>query len=309
MLSIAKRIRIYDSMSQQLEAGLDLHQVLIGLNIPEFTLPLQPAFQGKTLEACLLEHPSIPKTEAVLLAVGTKSSSLPRILKDLSSQLAQLQEAQQKLLISTLRPGLLIFILVFGFPLINFPKTGLSGYFAEVGLYLLVLLGSAGAIAGGLRLIWPKRFSIPFLKAYFTNHDFYNFTTSLGGQLGAGVDIVQAWESSFKAVKHGLLLKFKTLGTASLKIGSNPFQHLYKEPFNKLDPLFLSMCHSGNISGQLSENLLKLAKIYEQRMFAGLRILVVVGSTLVMAIVGSVVAYKIITYYTAYFNQIDEILK
>ena len=73
--------------------------------------------------------------------------------------------------------------------------------------------------------------------------------------------------------------------------------------------LFANLYYSGEVSGGLDESLQRLHKYYQEEGRRKLRLLARWFPQFVYLVVAGIVAFKVITFYTGYFNQIDQIMK
>jgi type II secretory pathway component PulF len=213
-----------------------------------------------------------------------------------------------KLLASAAYPCLLVFILVFGLPVIHIPQTGLSGYVSEslahIGYLILAII--IGSILG--TIAWPFRYKLPVLKGFFLNRDYYMLTETLGSLLSAGVPIAMAW-NMIPQIRHKLTAHWLSKGKTAIETGQSPFKLLNSVEFHKMDHAFVDYVLVGEQTGKLSENLLQLSRRFMAQMITSLKVLAVIASSVLMALVVAAVIYSVVSFYLGYFSQIDAILK
>ena len=90
--------------------------------------------------------------------------------------------------------------------------------------------------------------------------------------------------------------------------GQTPSEAVNAAP-SQFPELFANLYLSGEISGQLDESLERLRKYYHEEATRKLHLLAKWGPMLIYLSVAGFVGFKVISFYTGYFHQLDEIMK
>ena len=129
--------------------------------------------------------------------------------------------------------------------------------------------------------------------------------TALESLLNAGVPIVTAWELASTASGSPALARTVQTWKEPLENGST-FSELISKS-GRFPDLFANLYHTGEVSGTLDETLTRLHTLYQSEGLSRMKALSQWTPKLVYFGILFFVAWKIITFYTGYFHQIDDI--
>jgi type II secretory pathway component PulF len=131
---------------------------------------------------------------------------------------------------------------------------------------------------------------------------------ALEALLNAGVTIIEAWEMAAAASGSPALQRTVLAWKPQLVGGQTPSEAVNAAP-RQFPEVFANLYHSGEISGQLDESLERLRTYYHEEGTRKLHLLAKWVPQLIYLCVAGFVAFRVINFYTGYFNQLNEIMK
>src|SRR5208283_2914012 len=130
---------------------------------------------------------------------------------------------------------------------------------------------------------------------------------ALEALLSAGVNIFEAWDLAATASGSPALRRAVAAWKPQVTAGQMPSEAVRQ---CRLFPeTFANLYASGEISGKLDETLRNLNRLYHEDGTRKLHAFAQLTPRLVYFLVALIIAYKIIQFYTGYFNQVSNILK
>ena len=147
---------------------------------------------------------------------------------------------------------------------------------------------------------------IPLLGAARRSLAVARLAAALEALINAGVSIIEGWElaaaaSGSPALKHAVM-NWKPRVLA----GQTPADVLRETAV--FPELFANLYHTGEISGQLDETLLRLHNYYQEEGTRKLKLFAKWGPWLVYLIIMGVVAYQIVSFWSGYYANIGAVL-
>ena len=128
---------------------------------------------------------------------------------------------------------------------------------------------------------------------------------SLEALINAGVTIIEAWEMAAAASGSPALYETVMAWKPQVVAGQTPSEAVNAAP-EQFPELFANLYASGEISGQLDESLRRLHTYYQEEGTNKLRILSQWVPKLIYFGVAGMVAFKVISFYTGYFKDIND---
>jgi type II secretory pathway component PulF len=129
---------------------------------------------------------------------------------------------------------------------------------------------------------------------------------ALEALLNAGVPIIGAWELAATASGSPALRRSVVSWRPQLDGGSTPSELVSS---SELFPsVFANLYHTGEISGQLDQTLMRLHLLYEEEGLRRMRIVATWTPRLIYFGIMLFCAFKIITFYLGYFNQLQNVM-
>ena len=319
-LTHAQIAAVYRQLSQQLGAGLTLAQALgEGSAAPaeDCAQLVRQIENGATLAAVFNAAGAwLPAEDRPLLIAAGETGRLPRILQNLAERHDQLSQQQSRMRQSCLYPlGVLHFgSLVFAyFRLLNW-ETGLQWSTPKfIGGALLILLpfwGAVGLTRWLIRGRHPLTLRVldllPAIGGYRREQALANFAYALGHLLEAGAPIGAAWRQAGQIANARRLASAATAIGAAIDRGENPGRHLQAHPV--FPAAFVTLYRTGETTGNLDPNLLRLAATHQERADQQLKLAASLYPSLLFFAVAGLVLYIVVSAYAGYLSNLDHLL-
>lgn len=320
----ALRAHFYQQFGQLLSAGLPLINTLETLerNPPaqSYHAPLRKMIEhlkeGNTVSEAVqgLGH-WMPAFDIALVQAGEQSGRLDVVFKQLAEYYNERAILLRRSLSDLAYPALILHMAIFIFPLIDYVRTGNGKMFllktigVLIPMYLAILFmikamqsrRSASWRAFVEKVLRP----VPVLGSARQNMALSRLAATLEALLNAGVNIIQAWELAAEASGSPALLTTVAGWRPRLEGGQTPSEIVSAS--RQFPELFANFYHSGEVSGQLDDTLRRVRDYYREQGSNQYQLLAQWVPRLVYFCVAGYAAYKIIGFYTGYFNMIKQI--
>lgn len=319
-----QRAELYHQIGIMIAAGLSVHKALehlqthppsLSLRAP-ITRLLEQLNEGHTVcESLQRSGKWIPSFDLALIDAGERSGRLDACFKLLAVYYRERAQMARQMLSDMMYP-----LFVFNFAIILFPaidlltKGNLTRFlWMTIGiaapLYTLVFL-IIYACQGRHGEAWRSRIEnilrhVPILGTARKDLALARLTTALESLINAGVPIVTAWELSATASGSPELGRTVRGWKEPLQNGAT-FSELISGS-GRFPDLFCNLYNTGEVSGTLDQTLLRLHTLYQSEGLARMKNLAQWTPKLVYFGIVFFVAWKIISFYTGYFHQLDEI--
>jgi len=311
----------YHQLAQQLEAGLPLADALRasrGTGAPSAGLDLMIAkiVAGGTVDDALRSAGSwLPFADQLALSAAAEAGRMPRTLHNLSTRHAQIGAAKLRMVIACAYPiGILHFALLL-LPVVRMIdwETGfhwsVSAYIRGVAFTILPLWGAGLLIWILARRQNPVLAGItriaPGLRGYVRAQALANFSFALGNFLEAGVPISQAWATAGLITPSRDLKKASEAMEAAIARGEAPGTKLGDWKCFPSD--FIALYRTGENTGQLEANLLRLAAQNQDAANRALAIATLIYPSLMFLVVAAGVVYFVISIYSGYLKMLGKL--
>lgn len=129
---------------------------------------------------------------------------------------------------------------------------------------------------------------------------------ALEALINAGVSIIEGWELAAASSGSPALKRAVLNWRPRLIAGQTPAEVLRETTI--FPELFTNLYHTGEISGQLDETLLRLHNYYQEEGTRKLRLVAKWAPWLVYLIIMGIVAYQIISFWSGYYANIGAVL-
>jgi type IV pilus assembly protein PilC len=127
---------------------------------------------------------------------------------------------------------------------------------------------------------------------------------ALEALLSAGVTIIEAWDLAAASSGSPALRRAVASWKSQVLAGRTPAEVVRER--REFPEMFANLYASGEVSGKLEETLKRLYAHYQEEGTGKLHAFAQWLPRLIYGIVASVIAYKIITFYTGYFQQVND---
>ncbi|MEO6002461.1 MAG: type II secretion system F family protein [Opitutus sp.] len=308
----------YHQLAQQLEAGLSLVEALQlsrGSGLPSKRLAEMSAaiLAGGTVDDALRAAGEwLPLADRLFLSAAATAGRMPRTLHVLSDRHAALGAAKLRVVIGCIYPVVLVHVGLLLLPVVRMIdwEKGFTWDLAAYGRGVCLTIGPLWVVA---LIIWALvkgenphvatlSRMLPVVGTYVRAQSLSDFAFGLGNFLEAGVPIDQAWATA------ALVSRSPALQSAAEKIGEAIARG--EPPGPKLGawpcfpPDFIALYRSGEISGQLEQNLLRLAAVSQDEAQRALKLATVVYPGVVFLTVAVGVGYFVISIYSGYLKML-----
>jgi len=315
---------LYHQLGMMITAGLSVHKALehlqshppsLSLRAPISQL-LEQLDQGHTVSESLQRIGKwIPSFDLALIDAGERSGRLDACFKLLAVYYRERAQMARQMISDMAYPAFVLNFAIVLFPLIELVTTG------SVARFLWMTVGIAAPLYGLVFLIvyacqgrhvegWRSRVEqilgrIPILGTARQDLALARLAVALESLLNAGVPIVTAWELAATASGSPALNRTVQGWKEPLQNGST-FSELISAS-DRFPALFANLYHTGEVSGTTDQTLIRLHNLYQTEGQARTKALAQWTPKLVYFGIIFFVAWKIISFYTSYFTQIDEI--
>lgn len=273
--------------------------------------------EGHTITDAFREAGGFPEFDAALIEAGDKSGRLDQCFKLLSVYYRERAETARQVIGGLLYPAFLFHMAVFIFPFIEWFRTGnttkfiLQSFGILIPLYA-VIIAIVVACQGRHGEKWRSMIEniakpIPILGKARRQLALARLAAALEALLNAGMPIIGAWELAGAASGSPALRRTIVGWKADLERGSTPAElvtssRAFPEPF-------VNLYHTGEISGKLDESLNRLHAMYRDEGSRNLKLASTLFPKIVYGIVAAIVAWKVISFYVGYFNELQDAMK
>jgi type II secretory pathway component PulF len=322
-----QRAEFYHQLAQLTSAGIGILSALeqIKRNPParSFREPIQRLLdelaKGRTFAESLRQLGAwLPEFDIALIDAGERSGRLDicfRLLADYYNDRARIAKQVISQLIypvGLIHFAAFIFLIVLPFAHSQF-NTSLLGLFVKAALVLAPLyLGTFFLIYAtqsrhGEK--WRARIEfcirpIPILGTARRFLALARLAAALEALISAGVNIVQAWDLAATASGSPALRRTVDSWKPQIVAGRTPAEII--RDCRIFPEMFANLYASGEVSGKLDETLRRLYAHYQEEGARKLQAFAQWTPRLVYLLVAGVIAYKVVSFYLGYFQQIND---
>jgi type II secretory pathway component PulF len=255
--------------------------------------------------------------DLALVDAGERSGRLDVCFRALADYYSDRAKMVKKLISDLAYPAFLLHFAVFILPFAEFFTTGnVLLYLAKTfGVLLPIYVLTAALIYAAQsrhgetwraiveRVLHP----IPILGSGRRDLALARLALALEALISAGVTIIEAWElagsvsgsPALRRAVHGFL--------PSVRAGETPSEAVTN--CGVFPDLFTNQYNSGELSGKLDETLRRLHQYYQEEGSRKIHAVSQWTPRIIYLIVALAIAYKIVSFYANYFNQVGEVMK
>ena len=323
-----QRAEFYHQLAQLTSAGIGLLPALEQLkrNPPgsSYREPIQRLLnelaQGRTFAASLQQLDGwLPEFDIALIDAGERSGRLDacfRLLADYYNEQALItKQVISQLLypIGLVHFAALVFIIILPFARSQFnvnliPLLLLKAALALAPLYLaiaFIIYATQSRHGEKWRALIEALVSrIPILGTARHQLALARFAAALEALISAGVNIIQAWDLAANASGSFAVRRAVAAMKPEVVAGMTPAEAMRKHAV--FPNLFANLYTSGEVSGKLDETLRRLYSHFQEEGSHKLQLFAQWMPRLIYLLVAGLVAYKVIQFWTGYFQQIND---
>jgi type IV pilus assembly protein PilC len=321
----SRRADFYHQLSQLTGAGLTIAVALQHLhrNPPGagFRKPIGEVLvdidAGLTISEAFARHPEwMPEFDLALLHAGERSGRLEATFKLLSEFYAERALIARRILSSLAYPVCLLHAALF---ILSFPQLFLTGDIMAYGLRtfgvlipIYALLGLMIFLSQGRRgLHWRTLLEqitnfIPLVGVGRRHMALARLSAALEALINAGENITVAWPLAAAASGSPALHREVLSWRPSLENGQTPADILRTS--TRFPETFTNLYSSGELSGSLDVTLKRLSTYYLDSGSQNIRLAAKVGPGIVYGLVMLYIAWRVISFYMGYFQNISNVI-
>ncbi len=322
-----QRAELFHQLAQFTSAGIPIVQTLEQIKrsppTPSFHKPLQRLLdelaKGATLAESLQPLGWLPAFDLALIEAGEHSGRLDacfRLLADYYNDRARvIKQVISQLIypVGLIHIAALVFLIVLPFAASQF-NASLTLLFAKAALVLSPFYGAVVLMIyatqskhGEKWRAWIESLlrPVPILGTARHYLALSRLAASLEALISAGVNIFEAWDLAATASGSPALRRAVAAWKPRVVAGQMPSEAVRLCPL--FPETFANLYASGEISGKLDESLRHLNRLYNEDGTRKLNAFATWVPRLIYFLVALVIAYKIVQFYAAYFNQISTI--
>ena len=320
---LSQRGELYHQLGQLTAAGLGVMKAvdLLGRNPPahSYRKPLQELgrhlSQGETFTGAVERLGRwAPAFDISLIQAGEHSGRLDAVFKMLGTYYTDRAKLLRQALSDLAYPVFVFHVAVFVFPFINYFKNsdltafllGTLGVLIPVYVAVFLLIYAGQARRAGAWRSALETFLRPFPLLGSTRQCFSlaRLAAALEALLNAGVTVIEAWDLAAAASGSPALQREVAAWRPAVVAGLTPSEAVSAS--RRFPELFANLYHSGEISGKLDDSLHRLYEHYQDEGMHKLRALTKWVPQILYLGVAVMVGYKVISFYTGYFDMINK---
>jgi type IV pilus assembly protein PilC len=321
-----QRAEFYRQLAQYTTAGIGVVRALeqIKNNPParSYREPLHRLITelatGRTLTESLRQLGSwLPEFDIALIEAGERSGRLDACFRLLADYYNDRARIAKQVISQLLYPVGLIHFAAFIF-LIVLPFAASQFNASLLWLFVRAALALSPLYLGTVLLIyatqskhgekWRSRIEallhpLPILGTARRFLALARLAAALEALISAGVNIVEAWNLAAAASGSPALRRIVESWKPQIEAGRTPAEVL--SDGRKFPETFANLYSTGEVSGQLDDSLKRLYQYYNEEGTRKLYAFAQWTPRLVYFVVVLIIAYKIVQFYTGYFNEVN----
>jgi len=323
-----RRAELYHQLAELTSAGIGVVQALeqIKRNPPaaSFREPLQcliaEVAQGCTLTESFRKTNWLPDFDLALLEAGEQCGRLDASFRSLAGYYNERADIIKHVISQLIYPvGLIHFAVIVFFVVLPFAASQFNAsllmLFARAALILLPLYGAAAllifAMQGKRGENWRAGTesilrAVPILGTARHYLALARLAAALEALNSAGVNVIEAWNLAATASGSPALRRAIAAWKPQLAAGQTPADILRRCP--QFPDMFVNLYATGQISGKLDDSLARLHHYYAGEGTHKLHAFAQWTPRIAYFLVALMIAYKVVQFYTGYFNQISTIM-
>jgi type II secretory pathway component PulF len=256
----------------------------------------------------------VPSFDLALIDAGERSGRLDACFALLAVYYRERAQMMRQMISDMGYPAFVFNFSIVLFPFIEFIKSG--NFMRFIGTILMIAVPIYGvlfliiyACQGRHGEAWRSKLEkilsyVPILRTARQDLALARLAMALESLINAGVPIVTAWQLSATASGSPLLERTVQSWKVPLETGST-FSELITSS-GCFPELFANLYHTGEISGTTDKTLIRLHNLYQTEGQSKMKALSQWTPKIVYFGIMIFVAFKIISFYTGYFNEVNQ---
>jgi type II secretory pathway component PulF len=320
------RAHFYQQIGQLTAAGVPMVNALemLARNPPDsgYVAPIRAMLaaisQGATVTDALKGLGNwTPQFDIALIEAGERSGRLDAVCRLLASYYEERARLLRQMISDILYPAFVLHFAIFVFPFISLVRDGnVASFVFKIVGSLVVIYGVIGALIYAAQdrrgLEWRAKLekwlrAVPVLGTARQSLVLARLAAALEALINAGVNIIEAWDLASAASGSPAMQSAVRAWKPSVVAGRTPAEAVKSCPL--FPEMFQNLYSTGEVSGKLDESLKNLHNYYQEDGTRKMHLLAQWLPRFVYFCIAGFVAFKVITFYLGYFNQLNEIMK
>ena len=305
----------YFRLSQNLEAGISLIESLettAGPPAADVKRMVVALTDGVSVDEVLEKVPKwLPQVDRQLISAGAASGRLADIFRQLATRHEVKSMMMSKAMGATVYPLLVLHFAIIALPAEKIFSENLTAYFSAVISVLIpiwvVFALVVFSVIKKVRWVIGLISMLPLLKSYCKNQALADLCFALNAFLKAGCGMDVAWFGAGEASGFKCYSKIGLEMVQVIRGGQSPGDFLKQTSVFPSD--FVQLYANGEKTGHLEKNLEHLNRQYQYAAEKKMTTASFWYPKLLFAGVACYIAFKVISIYLGYFDQIDELLE
>lgn len=309
----------YHVLAQQLEVGLpfaDAVRCARGAGMPATvleTMAVSVETGGSAAAAFAAAERWLPLSDRKVLMAAAETGRVPAVLQRLSARHAELGAAKRKLKLACAYPLVVLHVGLLLLPvirMIDWEKGFLwdaGSYVRGVASFVLPLWAAicvvAWLAARGNAAVMAGARVLPYLAGYVRTQGLSDLAFVLGNFLEAGMRIDRAWAAAGDVATRADLRKAAGSIEGVIARGGRVGARL--SAWNCFPPDFVALYHSGEMTGQLDQNLQRFASQQQAAANHALTQATIFYPAVAFVLVAGAVAYAVVKIYAGYLEMLQ----
>jgi type II secretory pathway component PulF len=260
----------------------------------------------------------LPAFDAALIEAGQNSGRLDVCFRFLSDHYRERAGLARRVIAQLAYPAFVLHLAILIFPIAQLTQLvwhgdGLGFVFHKaavlVPLYLALLAGlylAQGSHGERWRALLEQALrGVPGLGTARFNLALARLSVALESLLNAGISIIEAWELAAAASGSPALRRTVLAWRSNVLSGQTPAEAVRAS--HVFPDLFTNLYSTGELSGQLDDTLRRLYHHYQEEGLRKLHAIAQWTPRLIYGFVMLLVAYQVLSFWSAYFSQINDL--
>jgi type II secretory pathway component PulF len=324
---LTRRAQFYQQFAQLTSAGVrvieSLEMIRRGPPSLSYRRPLghllERLKQGCTLTESLRSLGRwLPVFDLALISAGEHSGRLDAVCRLLANYYEDKARLLRQMIADLMYPLFIFHFAIFLFPAINLFSGGGSwvGYLLKtfgvlIPIYLLVFLlvyAAQGRHGQGWRSFMEAMLRpVPVLGKARHFLSLSRLAAALEALINAGVTIIEAWDMAAAASGSPAIQRAVQRWKPLVQEGMMPGEAVRNSSL--FPEMFSNFYQSGEVSGQLDDSLRRLHVYYEEEAVRRMRFLAQWLPRMIYFGIAFYIAYRVVMFYSNYFDQLNQIMK
>ncbi len=320
------RARFYDDLATSLDAGLGASESLRGVapglgRVGSAALGLEARIvEGRTIGESMEDDPEAWSVfERRVIEAGDRGGRLPATMRRLAQHFERAGAAKDRVGYGLLYPVALMHAVFLLPPLKYLIVEGNPIAYARAALVPIAMLWAIGAgfvlVVRSMRATEPGRktvdttlLALPIVGGTARSVATLEYATTLGALFAAGIPATEAMEQAAAATRNAVFADAGRRAAERLRHGDKMHEALASER-GVFPSLLIDAVRIGETTGKMDETLERIERSLREEVDRKIKAISIAVPAIMYGLVMLYIAWTIISFYTGYFRQIDDLMR